>query len=467
MIFSHNTKKIIKGYYEIIEKRKKDIIEMLLEFQVENYLSFREKATLNMIASSSATSKKESLDSVINIGKYKILSSAALYGANASGKSNFLAAIHFMRDFILVSAHQTQIDKKIKNSHFKFNSACDNQPSTFEMVFLVRGVEYENISQDVVFRYGFQVDRSKVCAEWLFGRFTTQESRLFSRVGDEIIIGDKFIEGKKVYKATGKIAKTTLFLSLIDYIKGENTLITSKIIDWVSKVVNLSPIADSRYSGITSDIMSNKDMKKQIIQAFCLADICIEDFKVEKELIDLETLPIDIKSDIEKHGSQPIHKISVKSFHKKYNKDKEEIGIEQLDFDKEESAGSQKFFAIIGPILDALKIGLVIVIDEIDARLHPKLCELLIRLFNSKKTNINNAQLIFATHNTLIMHRRMLRRDQIYFVEKDKHGESELYSLLDYKKVRSDASYDKDYLLGKYGAIPFLGDFESFLVGDK
>lgn len=111
-----------------------------------------------------------------------------------------------------------------------------------------------------------------------------------------------------------------------------------------------------------------------------------------------------------------------------------------------------------------MRFGLVIVIDEIDARLHPSLCEVLIELFNSKKMNKKNAQLIFATHNTLIMNRRVLRRDQIYFVEKDKYGESEIYSLLDYKKIRRDASYDKDYLLGKYGAIPSLGDFESFFA---
>jgi len=105
--------------------------------------------------------------------------------------------------------------------------------------------------------------------------------------------------------------------------------------------------------------------------------------------------------------------------------------------------------------------------DEIDARLHPGLCNVLISLFNSKESNKNNAQIVFATHNTQIMNRRMLRRDQIYFVEKDKYGESELYSLLDYKKVRNDASYDKDYLLGKYGAVPYIGNFETFVAGDE
>ena len=189
---------------------------MLLEFQIENYLSFKEKANLSMLASSSATSKKELIDSVIDAGKYKVLSSAAIYGANASGKSNFLSAIHFMRNFIMDSAHKSQINKKIKSNRFRFNSVCDDKPSVFEMIFLVQNVEYGDETKDVVFRYGFQIDQKGIHSEWLFGRFTTQESRLFTRVEDEIKIGEKFVEGKQVYNATGKIAKTTLFLSLVD-----------------------------------------------------------------------------------------------------------------------------------------------------------------------------------------------------------------------------------------------------------
>ncbi|MCK5100346.1 MAG: ATP-binding protein [Desulfobacteraceae bacterium] len=231
------------------------------------------------------------------------------------------------------------------------------------------------------------------------------------------------------------------------------------------KLQDISAIANDNFYGITADLMSKEGMKEQIIKAFCLADICIEGIILKEKPVDINDFPKFIRADLEKKDLDKLHTLSVKSQHKKYNKDKEEIGIEVLDFDREESDGSKKFFALIGPVLDSLKHGLVLVIDEIDARLHPSLCDLLIGLFNSKTTNKNHAQLIFATHNTLIMNRRMLRRDQIYFVEKDKYGESELYSLLDYKKVRSDASYDKDYLLGKYGAVPYLGNFESFIAG--
>ena len=437
---------------------------MLLEFQVQNYLSFKENASLSMIASSSR-SQKEPSDPVIDTEKYKILSSAAIYGANASGKSNFLAAIQFMKELIFDSARESQVGDEIKVNRFKLNSACDQQPSTFEMTFLVHDFEYENQKRDIVFRYGFQVDRKRVHSEWLFSRFTSQESKLFIRTNDEIKIGTKFNEGKQVHKAIGKIRGATLFLSLIASIKGENAIITDSIMKWFMKLQDISAIANDNFYGITADLMSKEDMKQRIIKAFCLADICIEDIILKKEPIDINELPQFIKTDLEKKDLDKLHTLSIKSQHKKYNKDKEEIGIENLDFDSEESDGSKKFFALIGPVLDSLKHGLVLVIDEIDARLHPSLCNVLIGLFNSRETNKNHAQLIFATHNTLIMNRKTLRRDQIYFVEKDKYGESELYSLLDYKKVRSDASYDKDYLLGKYGGVPYLGNFKSFIAG--
>lgn len=437
---------------------------MLLEFQVENYLSFKENTVLSMIAS---TSTKDLSNSIIIKDRYRVLSSAALYGANASGKSNFLNAIRFMNNFIFDSARESQVGDEIKVDGFKLNSSCKDLPSTFEMTFMVNDVKYKNERKDIVFRYGFQVSKRRVHSEWLFGRFTAQESKLFTRVEDDIKLGEKFNEGKRVYKAVGKIRETTLFLSLIASIKGENAPLTDSIMNWFGRLRDLSNIADGNVYGITANLMSEQDMRERIVKAFCLADICVENIIVERKPLDIAELPKFIKKEVEKRGDlNDLHTLSIKTQHLKYNKKKEEIGLETFDFDNEESDGSKKFFTLIGPILDALRYGLVLVIDEIDARLHPSLCDVLISLFNSKESNKNNAQLIFATHNTLIMNRKKLRRDQIYFIEKDKYGESELYSLLDYKKVRNDSSYDKDYLLGKYGAVPYLGNFETFVSGD-
>ncbi|MEA2104773.1 MAG: ATP-binding protein, partial [Candidatus Cloacimonadota bacterium] len=420
---------------------------------------------LNMLASSSI-SKKEPTASIIEKDKYRILSSVAFYGANASGKSNFLAAIKFMQRMILNSARESRIGEKIDVKGFRLSSSCDEQPSMFEVTFLVSGIEYKNEIKDIVFRYGFEIDSEKVHSEWLFGRFTSQESKLFIRIENDIKIGEKFAEGKMVYKAVGSINQTTLFLSLIASLKGENALITNSVITWFRKLQDVSGIGDERIYGITANLMEKSDFKKQVIRALCNADICIEDISIERKPFDLKKLPEFLKIDLEKKDTKNLHELILKSYHKKYNENKEVIGLEDFDFEREESDGSKKFFALIGPVLDALENGLVLVIDEIDARFHPNLCEVLISLFNSKKSNKNDAQLLFSTHNTNIMNRKMFRRDQIYFVEKDKYGESELYSLYDYKKVRDDASYDKDYLLGKYGAIPYLSDFESLFLED-
>lgn len=418
---------------------------------------------------SSSIAKNELPESLIHIGKHHILASAAIYGANASGKSNILKAIRFMKKFIFDSARESQIGDKIKVDKFRLNSACDEKPSTFEMTFIVRELVYKNKKKDIIFRYGFQVDKEKVHSEWLFARFTAQESTLFIRENDDIKIGEKYNEGKQVYKAIGKIRKTSLFLSQIASIKGENAVLSNAIMGWYKKLQDISALTDNNIMSITAEMLGKKENKQRILGSFCHADICIEDFIVKKEAIDLNQMPALIREDLKNKFStddlKGIHTLSIASMHKKYNQDMEEIGLEPFDFEKEESDGSIKYFALIGPVLDTLKYGLVLAIDEIDARLHPTLCEKLISIFNSKRTNKHNAQLIFATHNTLIMNKNMLRRDQIYFTEKNKFGESELYSLLDYKKVRKDARYDKDYLLGKYGGVPFLGNFEDLLDG--
>lgn len=438
---------------------------MLLEFQVANYLSFKENNQLNMLASSSV-SKKEPTGSIIEKDKYRILSSVALYGANASGKSNFLTAIKFMQKMIFNSARESRIGETINVKGFKLDSSCDQQPSIFEITFLASQIEYKNETKNIIFRYGFEIDAEKIHSEWLFGRFSSQESKLFIRTENDIKIGEKFTEGKRVYRAIGNINQTTLFLSLIASLKGENALITDSIITWFRKMRDISGIGDERVYGITATLMENPDFKKKIIKALCNADICIEDLSIERKPFDTKKLPELLKIDLEKKEVKSLHELVLRTYHNKYNENKEIIGLEEFDFDKEESDGSKKFFALIGPVLDALKNGLVLIIDEIDARLHPNLCEVLISLFNSKESNKSNAQLLLSTHNTNIMNRKIFRRDQIYFVEKDKYGQSELYSLYDYKSIRDDASYDKDYLLGKYGAIPYLSDFKSLVSED-
>jgi len=439
---------------------------MLLEFQVENYLSFKDIAKLSMIASSSI-SKNALQDSIVTLDKINILKSAAIFGANASGKSNFLKAIGFMNNFIFESAKESTFGEDIAVSSFKLSKETENKPSTFEMTFIIP-TDKSTLSSNkhIVFRYGFQISREKVETEWLFARFTAIESKLFTRIGDEIKIGDKFKEGKKVYKIIGNINKATLFLSLIANIKGDNAPLTGMIMNWFSNLRDITAIADDNFFGITARFMKDSEAKKDILKALSIADMAIENITVQEDKVDLETLPSEVKKEFNEKELKNLFSLTLDTYHNVYNSRKEKIGETSFNFRDQESDGTKKFFAIIGPILSALKMGLVLVIDEIDARLHPNLFLVLISLFNSKKINKKNAQLIFATHNTLVMNKDLLRRDQIYLTKKDKYGESELYSLLDYKKVRNDATFNKDYLMGKYDAVPYLGNFESIFNKD-
>ncbi len=435
---------------------------MLLEFQVENYLSFKEKSTLSMIAASSIN-KKELNQSVFCVNGIRILKSAAIFGANASGKSNFLKAIGFMTEFISNSAKESTYGKKINIENFKLSEDTINKPSTFEITFLVKNTNTTKLSSKkyIEFRYGFQINKLEVISEWLFARFTRIESTLFTRNGDDIKIFEKYKEGRQIYQTIGNINKTTLFLSLIANIKGENAPLTSMVMNWFMNLKDITAIADDNFIGITANLMEIQEAKDRIIKALALADTSIDNIIINKKEIEYNKLPENIKNKLSEEKRDHLFSISLQSLHNKYNSKEKYAGKVTFDFKNEESDGTKKFFAIIGPIISALHMGFVLVIDEIDTRLHPNLCLLLISLFNSNKINKHNAQLIFATHNTLIMNKNILRRDQIYLVEKDRYGKSELYSLLDYKKVRNDATYNKDYLMGKYGAVPFLGNFES------
>lgn len=149
----------------------------------------------------------------------------------------------------------------------------------------------------------------------------------------------------------------------------------------------------------------------------------------------------------------------IKTSHKVYNEELQQVGLSDFSMEKDESNGTKKFFYISGPILDVLENGYTLVVDELDSKLHPNLVRKIVSLFNSKEYNKKNAQLIFNTHNTNLLSSKLLRRDQIWFTDKDRYGASKLYSLADVKNVRKNEAFEDNYILGKYGATPYLGDF--------
>jgi len=416
---------------------------MLLEFSVSNYLSFRDKKTLCL----EPTSITDFKDNCIENGRYSGLKSIVLYGANASGKSNLIKAMSVMKEIIRTSTRNSSTDE-INVTPFLLNAQNQNQPSFFEIVFIYESVKY---------RYGFEVDKKSVQYEWLFETTAKTEKELFLRTPDGIEVKSAFKEGKGLEERTRDNA---LFLPIVDQFNGQ---ISKKIMLWLNNWNTISGLSHEQYRTITFNLFEKDIALKEFIKRL---DLGIKDLKLKKVLFDSEKLKTNIPEDLVKQIITDLQGktiVEILAEHDVLNENGEVIG--QIDFDlrSQESSGTNKIFDISGPIFDTIKNGGILVIDELDAKLHPLMTNSIVNLFNSKALNPKNAQLIFATHNTNLLSNGKFRRDQIYFLEKDNFNSTDLYSLIEYKegnaKVRKDRSFEKDYINGKYGAIPFIGDF--------
>jgi len=409
---------------------------MLIEFSVENYLSFRSKAKFSL---NSASIRDFQENNVFETGKYRLLKGAAVYGANASGKSNLIKALHFLRNLVLRSAQNMQISDEIPVQPFKLNSETETQPSAFEVVFFSDGITY---------RYGIEVDRKSVIAERLAVVKASNEKLLFERRRGEFTIKDAFEEGKGL---ADKTRDNALFLSVVAQFNGA---ISRSIFDWFNKTNFILGSEDEPVTrSISKNLLMNKDFHRFMLELIKSADIGLLDI-VRNESMTYDGVVLMAGGKVlmgrEKNPS-------LFSLHRKYNGHGIESGEVKFDFDAEESDGTRKLFRYSGPIYTSLYNGERLIIDELDFGLHTMLTRLIVSLFNSKKTNPKNAQLVFTTHDTNLLSADILRRDQIWFTEKDQYGGTDMYSLLEYK-IRNDASFEKDYLQGRYGAVPVLNE---------
>ena len=424
---------------------------MLIGFSVGNYKSFKETVTLSMVASS-ITEEEPELDTnnVFEINhKLKLLKTAAIYGANASGKSNLIAAINFMKWFVLNSSKETQVSDAIDVEAFRLSTETEKEPSFFEIVFLL---------EDKTFRYGFEVNAREVVSEWLFQADDSEEKMLFERDFD-IDISDDFPEGQGIREKTRSNA---LFLSVVAQFNGK---ISGKILLWFSKTLQLiSGLQDRQYRKETLESFENDRHRHDIIEFIKKLDLGIADIQIKNQPPFMTSNNKALYA-TSYGGSLYLtseSKPTVKTIHPKYDADGKQTAIELFDIEKHESEGTNKLFALAGILLDTLRIGKILLIDELDARLHPLITRELIYLFNSNVTNPHNAQLIFTTHDTNLLSSKTFRKDQVWFTEKDNKGATDLYSLVEYK-VGKNASFERDYIIGKYGAIPFIGNFKELI----
>lgn len=421
---------------------------MLIQFTTSNFRSFSEAKTLSM----EATAITDFPENVFHHKRLKLLHCAVLYGANASGKSNFIRAISMMKK-IISDSFQKSSTSTLAYDPFLLKTEYANAPSFFEVVFSL---------EDVRYRYGFEADQRKITGEWLFETEKIKERMLFVRVDDGIEVTSRFKEGIGLEKKTRDNA---LFLTVVDQFNGTKS---RKVMNWFNNFNVIDGIGHSDYRGITFKMLNDESTHSLLSEYYRQLDLGFEDIKIKEELFDSNKLVAGLPEDLLKQIMTDLEGetvISLMTTHPIFDENNQATGIVEFDVRKQESSGTNKIIDLSGPIFDTLNDGGVLVVDELDAKLHPLLTLSIIRLFQNDKINTQNAQLIFATHSTSTLGLGRLRRDQIYFTEKDKYGASDLYSLVEYnmqgKKVRKDNSFEKDYIHGRYGAIPFIGNLNN------
>ena len=429
---------------------------MLLQFSIKNFRTFKDKVTLSLIASNYDKDTREHENIVINdIFGLRLLKSAVIYGANASGKSKLLDAFAFMRYFVINSSKESQKGDTIEVEPFRLSTETENEPSEFEIIF---------IHKNVLYRYGFEATSEKIVSEWFYHKPKTKEVELFYREGNVFNTHERsFTKGNTVVKE-GLVRDNALLLSVAAQFN-ETTAINA--LDWFKRLKTLSGLNESGYQGFTMGKAESSEHKHKILELLKAADLGIQDIKMQK--LDIESLPKDLPKELRDKLIREIKDDNAEFFsdvsttHRKFDVNKNAVSLEYFSLEDDESSGTRKFFALTGPILDVIENGYTLVVDELDSKLHPNLVFKIVSLFNSKEFNKKNAQLIFNTHDTNLLSSGLFRRDQIWFTNKNKFGEAKLYSLADFKsdEVRKNDPFEDNYIKGKYGEVPFLGFFDN------
>ena len=415
---------------------------MLIEYSFKNFKSFKELNVLSMLGVRSF--KEHEPDNIFSYGKLKLLKSAVVYGNNASGKSNLVKGLHTMKTFVKFSFRDALIkESNFQIENFLLNEETEKLSSQFEIVF---------IQKDVKYRYGFEINKKQILREWLF-HTTTKEVPLFERNINEFKINkSSFKEGINL---DSKTRPDVLFLSLVAQFNGG---ISIDVINWFNNINFISGIQDIGYGIYTIEKLKNDTNFKKwlslIINTLEISNITTEETKIKKEQFDKikDKSVANFLDAITKLKNTGNTMLQISTWHKKYDNNNFLIDTIPFDFEKQESEGTKKFIHLLGPWYDTLKNGKILIVDELDLRLHTQLTKRLIELFH--KYNKRNSQLVFTSHDVSLLDKNLLRRDQIWFTEKDQFGASQLYSLADFKTgdVRKTSSYYKNYINGKYGA---------------
>lgn len=402
---------------------------MILEFSIENFLSFKEKVTFSMLANAS-----NGLDNNYIVSNDKrILKTAAIYGANASGKSNLFKVLTNVI-LMLRNSNNADINAKLPIVPFKFDKEyiLTNKPSEFEIKFILDEIRYV---------YGFVANREQIYEEYLYYYPNGRETKIFDRTNvNEYSYAQK--DEKTLREIEAKNAPNKFFLATATNWNFEKT---KPVYNFLTMGIGTCFNLETLKAMALGQYAKNKNLKEFALDFLKKADFNIEDYKVVEVVV-----PEEVLSEIRKRDDN-VHEVT--KFFQLLFKHKGTENYLSLD---EESIGTQMIFSLIPFIADTLNNKKILVIDELDKSLHPFLVQHIVEMFNDKEINKNGAQLIFNTHDTNLLDLNILRRDQIWFTEKNNDtGVSDLYPLSDFSVRKSD-NIEKGYLLGRYGAVPFI-----------
>ncbi len=420
---------------------------MILEFTVENYRSFYGKKTLVLEADKAL--KECSETNLFTCNKYILLRTLALYGANSSGKSNLVSAMHAMARCVLLSVKLNDNDEL---EYDPFLLLKDNErPTMFEVIFL---------KGEYCYRYGFRYNLKCIVDEWLFRKTTprSKEQMMFVRNEEGICVEENnFPEGVGYEEKTND---NRSFLSLCQQLGGE---ISRQVISWFQSDFNvIFGLNNQQYRSYSKLFFHKKErFSAEALKFFQKLRLGFNSILTHEEDPNVPVdLPTELRAIFQKE-MQGKKSIELDSVHNIYSDRGKVVGSVNFSFEERESSGTNKLFDLSGPIFETLYTGAVLVIDELDAKMHPLISQYIIELFNNPETNPKNAQLIFTTQDTHLLSQKILRRDQIWFTEKDSKEQTDLYSLMDIvlpdgTKPRNDANYERNYIAGRYGAIPYI-----------
>ena len=416
---------------------------MLLSFRVSNHLSIRDMQQLSLMATS-LTDEERGLIERSAIAQRRILPAVVIYGANASGKSNIVDAISFMRKIVLFSHSHGTPDDDVPREKFELDHASSGKPTYFDMDFVV---------EDVRYHYGFETTDSAFESEWLYSYPKNRKRMLFERTESS------FQFGRELKGSNKNIAELTRTNSLFLSAAAQNDHAQLSKIYRYFKMIRIIREISIPGNLVTRRLLdeSKRGLDQRVIDYLGAIDTGVVNFRRKKiELADgFETFHTEMIKLFEKYLDQPLDEKVASDL----NLDHIELGHRGtdgetffLDLDNE-SAGTRRLLIVLTHMFSALDNGGLLCIDELDASLHTNAVETLLKIFCSSDANSKGAQLIATTHDTNLMNPSILRRDQQWFTEKDQDGATHLYSLSDFR-TRKEDNFERDYREGRYGAIP-------------